>query len=84
MKKILPFLLPAALLLTIATGCSSTGYSGGSSSYYHRNAWEYDNYYRTGVNHYYNRPEARANARARASDRSGGAIRTGGGRGGRR
>ena len=48
--------------------------------YYHRNVWEYDNYYRTGVNHYYNRPEARANVRARAGSRPGGAIRAGGGR----
>ncbi len=73
------YLLSGALLLTIIAGCSSTGYSG-SSSYYHRNVWEYDNYYRTGVNHYYNRPEARANVRARAGTRPEGAVRAGGGR----
>ena len=82
MKKMIPFLyiLCVALLMSIVTGCSSTGYSG-STSYYNRNAWEYDNYYRSGVNHHYNRPAARANVRSTAGTRSGGAARSGGGRG---
>ena len=87
MKKMIPFLCMAcaALLLTIVTGCSSTGYSG-SSSHYHRNAWEYDNYYRSGVIHHYNRPAARANVRSGGGTRAGGAGggRGGGGGGGRR
>ncbi len=87
MKKMIPFLymICAVLLLSIATGCSSTGY-GGSTSYYHRNAWGYDNYYRSGVNNHYNRSAA-ANrtggaARAGAAARSGGGGRAGGGGGG--
>ena len=89
----IPFLCMAcaALLLTIVTGCSSTGYSGSSS--YHRNAWGYDNYYRSGVNNHYHRSAAanrsgkaaRAGAAARSGEggRSGGGGRGGGG-GGRR
>lgn len=74
------------LLMTISAGCSSTGYSGSSASY-HRNAWEYDNYYRSGVNRYYNRPAARANVRSDVRSRSGAAragaaARSGAGRGG--
>ena len=73
MKRMIPFfyIMCAALLMSIVTGCSSTGYSG-STSYYHRNAWEYDNYYRSGVNHHYNRPASRANVRSKAGTRSGG------------
>jgi len=85
MKKIIPFLyvMAAALLLTIVTGCSSTGYSG-SSSYYHENSWGYDNYYRSGVNRNYHRSEARAHAvsRSGAGRGGGGAGRGGGGGGG--
>ncbi len=67
------YMMFATLLMIIVTGCSSTGYSGGTS-HYHRNAWEYDNYYRSGANRHYNRPAARANVRAR------GAVRARGGR----
>ncbi len=65
MKKMIQLLYIACamLLLTIVTGCSSTGYSG-SSSYYHRNSWGYDNYYRSGVNRNYNRSNARAHVRS--------------------
>ncbi len=87
MKKMIPLLcmICAVLLLSIVTGCSSTGY-GGSTSYHHRNAWEYDNYYRSGVNNHYNR-SAVANrssgvTRAGAAARSGGGGRAGGGGGG--
>ena len=64
MKKMTPilYMMFATLLMIIVTGCSSTGYSGGSS--YHSNAWEYDNHYRSGANRHYNRPAARANARS--------------------
>ena len=84
MKRITPFLymMCAALLMIIVTGCNSTGYSG-SSSYYHRNAWEYDNYYRSGTNNHYNRTAARANVRSDVGTRAGGAARSGGGGGGR-
>lgn len=91
MKKLLPFLymLSAMLLLVILSGCSSTGYSGGAS-YHYNNSWEYDNYYRAGVNNYYNRAEVRENVRSEAGTRSrdtgaaraegaGGAARAGGG-----
>lgn len=80
MKKMTPFLymIFAALLMSTVAGCNSTGYSG-STSYYHRNAWEYDNYYRSGANHYYNRPAARANVRSEVGTRTGGAARAGGG-----
>lgn len=73
------YMMFATLLMITVPGCSSTGYSGGTS-YNHRNAWEYDNYYRSGANRHYNRPAARANVR------SGVGTRTGGGRsrGGRR
>jgi len=83
MKKMIPFLymICVALLLSIITGCSSTGY-GGSTSYYHRNAWEYDNYYRSGVNNHYNRSAARSNVRSGAANRSGGAARAGAARSG--
>ena len=89
MKRLIPlfYLTCIALLMTIVSSCSSTGYSGGAS-YYHRSAWDYDNYYRTGVNNHYNRSAARANVRAGAASRSGGAARagaaarSGGGRGG--
>lgn len=93
MKIVIPlfYFTFITLLLTILAGCSSTGYSG-STSYYHRNAWEYDNYYRSGVNRYYNRPAARADVRSDVRSRSGGAARAGAaarsgagrGRGGRR
>lgn len=78
MKTRVPFFYLAcgALLLAVCAGCSSTG-SYGSSSYYHRNAWEYDNYYRSGVNRYYNRPATRANVRSEIGTRSGGAARAG-------
>ncbi len=81
MKKMTPFLymLFAALLMIIVTGCSSTGYSRGTS-YNHRNAWEYDNYYRSGANRHYNRPAARANVRSGVGTRSGAGGRSGGGR----
>ena len=80
MKRMTPFLymIFTALLMIILAGCNSTGYSG-SSSYYHRNAWEYDNYYRSGANHHYNRSAARANVRSEAGTRAGGAARAGGG-----
>ena len=88
MKILLPlfYMTIITLLLTISAGCSSTGYSG-SSAYYHRNAWDYDNYYRTGVNRYYSRPAARANVRSDVGSRSGAAragaaARSGAGRGG--
>ena len=81
MKTRITYLLFGTLMLTILTGCSSSGYSG-SSTYYHHNVWEYDNYYRSGVNHYYNRPAVQADVRARTATRSGGAVRTGGARGG--
>ena len=76
MKKIVLFLyiIYATLLLTILTGCSSVGVSG-SSSYYHHNSWEYDNYYRSGANRHYNRTDAKAKVRSKASTRSGGATR---------
>ena len=89
MKRMIQFLyiMCAALLMSIATGCSSTGYSG-STSHYHRNGWEYDNYYRSGVNHHYNRSAAANRSgratRAGAAARSGGSGRGGGGGGGRR
>jgi len=75
MKKMIQFLyiVCTMLLLTIVTGCNSTGYSG-SSSYYHRNSWEYDNHYRSGVNRNYNRSKARANVRS-GGGRSGGGRR---------
>ncbi len=74
--KLLFYLTCIALLMTFVSSCSSTGYSGGAS-YYHSNAWEYDNYYRSGVNRYYSQPAARANVRAEAASRSGGAARAG-------
>jgi hypothetical protein len=85
MKRMTPFLymMCAALLMIIVTGCSSSGYSG-STSYYHRNAWDYDNYYRSEANHHYNRPAARANVRSEAGTRAGGGGRSGGGGGGGR
>ena len=78
MKIVIPlfYLTCIALLMTIVSSCSSTGYSGGAS-YYHRSAWEYDNYYRSGVNRHYNRPAARANVRSGAASHSGGAARAG-------
>jgi hypothetical protein len=81
MKRMTPilYMMFATLLMIIVTGCSSTGYSGGTS-YYHRNAWEYDNYYRSGANRHYNRPAARANVRSGAGTRSGAGGRAGGGR----
>jgi hypothetical protein len=83
MKRMTPilYMLFAALLMIIVTGCSSTGYSGGTS-YYHRNAWGYDNYYRSGASRHYNRPAARANVRSEVGSRTGGAARSGGGRSG--
>ena len=65
MKKVTPilYMMFATLLMIIVTGCSSTGYSGGTS-YSDRNAWGYDNDYRSGANRHYNRPAARANARS--------------------
>lgn len=70
------FLLCTMVLLVIATGCSSSGYSGGSSyyrghsDYYRGNSWDYDRYYRSGVNRHYRRPETRARAnRVRARRR---------------
>ena len=83
MLKILPFfyMICLAFLLFFTAGCSSTGYSG-NAGYYHRSGWDYDRYYRSGVNHHYNRPVARENvrsgAKARAGARAGG--RGGGGR----
>lgn len=53
-------------LLMFAAGCSSSGYSGGASyyhghsDYYRGNSWDYDRYYRSGVNRHYRRPETRA------------------------
>ncbi len=81
MKRMTPilYMMFATLLMIIVTGCSSTGYSGGTS-YYHRNAWEYDNYYRSGANRHYNRPAVRANVRSDVDARTGGAARSGGGR----
>ena len=81
MKKMTPilYMMFATLLMIIVTGCSSTGYSGGTS-YHHRNAWEYDNYYRSGANRHYNRPAARANVRSGGAARSGAGGRSGGGR----
>jgi hypothetical protein len=63
MKKIIQliYLMCAAILLTIVTGCSSTGYSG-SSSYYSGSSWGYDSYYRSGVNRHYSRSATRARA----------------------
>jgi hypothetical protein len=80
MKRMTPILYTmfAALLTIIVTGCSSTGYSGGTS-HYHRNAWEYDNYYRSGANRHYNRPAVRANVRSGRAARSR-RVRSGGGR----
>ncbi len=63
MKKTIQFLyvLAAALLFSIVTGCSSTGHSGShSSSYYGGSSWGYDSYYRTGVNRHYNRSVTRS------------------------
>lgn len=79
MKLLIPlfYLTCIALLMTVLSSCSSTGYSGGAS-YYHRSAWDYDNYYRAGVNNHYNRSAQRANVRSEAASRSGGAARAGG------
>ena len=79
MKLLIPlfYLTCIALLMTFLSSCSSTGYSGGAS-YYHRSAWDYDNYYRAGVNNHYNRSAQRANVRSEAASRSGGAARAGG------
>ncbi len=74
------YMMFAALLMIIVTGCSSTGYSGGTS-YHHRNSWDYDNHYRSGVNKNYNRSAA-AN-RSSGAARAGAAARSGGGGGGR-
>jgi len=76
MKKMttILYMMFATLLMIIVTGCSSTRYSGGTS-YYHRNAWGYDNYYRSGANRHYNRPAARANVRSGGGGRSGGGRR---------
>ncbi|MGI9536594.1 MAG: hypothetical protein ACR2PB_05960 [Desulfocapsaceae bacterium] len=91
MKLLLPFFYVTCivLLMTVVSSCSSTGYSGysGGASYYHRNSWDYDNYYRSGVNRHYNRSATRANVRSTAGSRSGAAragaaARSGGGRGG--
>ena len=79
------------LLLALAAGCSSTGsstvYGGHSTTYYHSNSWDYDDYYRDGVNRDYNR-RAAAGAAAVRSERQGGSFggggRGGGGRGGGR
>lgn len=63
MKNIIRFfyVLCCALLLTIVTGCGSTGYSGSySSSYYGGHSWGYDSYYRSGVSRNYNRSVTRA------------------------
>jgi hypothetical protein len=78
-------ILGGALLFLNLSGCSSTGYSG-SASYYHTNAWDYDRYYRSGVNQHYNRSAARSSVRSEAANRTGNAARSGGGRrgGGRR
>jgi hypothetical protein len=79
------YMMFAALLMIIVTGCSSTGYSGGTS-YHHRNSWNYDNHYRSGVNKNYNRSSgaARAGAAARSGGGGGGRAGGGGGGGGRR
>jgi hypothetical protein len=57
MKKMRLFLYAAcsALLLTIVAGCYSTGYYGGSATYYHGSSWGYDSYYRSGVNRHAHR-----------------------------
>lgn len=76
MKKMLLFLylMWTMLLLANVTGCSSTGYSGSTGYYHdnHRNSWNYDTYYRSGVNRNSNRAAASVH------------VRSGGGRAGSR
>ena len=63
MKKLLRlFLLFLPVLLL--SGCGSAYYSGSSRHYYggsrhYRSSWDYDDYYRSRVNRYYNRNEVR-------------------------
>ncbi len=85
MKKMIRFfyVVCATFLLTIATGCSSTGYSGGSS-YHNRNSWDYDNYYRSGVDRNYERAAARAHVGSGGREGGRGGGRGGGGGGGGR
>ncbi len=81
MKKIKMFLfmIGAALLLSGLTGCGSTGYYGGSTTYY-RNSWDYDRYYRSGVNRHYHRSNVNVNRSSRSVNRSRAVHRSGGGR----
>lgn len=79
----------AVLLMTSVIGCSSSG-SGGSAGYYRGSSWDYDNYYRSGVNRHYrdssNREHARSKAKSAGRGAAGGGRTGGGGRagGGRR
>ncbi len=59
------------LLSALLSGCGSGYYSGSSRHYYggsryYRSSWDYDDYYRSRVNHYYNRNEVRRAVRREA------------------
>ena len=97
MIRILLCVICAAFLLGL-TSCGSGGYSAGYStgpSYYYRDSWDYDRYYRSRVDYHYSRDRARSRVssedRARirseaASRRGSGEVRSRAGRagGGRR
>lgn len=78
--KMFLFMIGTALLLSGLTGCGSSGYYGSSVSYSHRNSWDYDRYYRSGVSRHYHRTDVHRSTnsvnRSRAVHRS----RSGGGR----
>ena len=81
MKKIKMFLfmIGTALLLTALMGCTSGGYYSSSVGYSYGNSWDYDRYYRSGVDRHYYRSDVRRSTnsvnRSRAVHRSGGGRR---------
>ena len=81
MKMVL-YMIGTVLLLAFLTGCTSGVYYGGSSSYYHRNSWDYDRYYRSGVNRHYQRTNVNVHRSTNSVNRSRSVhrSRSGGGR----
>lgn len=77
--KLFLYMIGTALLLATLSGCSSSGYYYGGSTTYYRNSWDYDRYYRSGVNRHYHRTDVRRSTnsvnRSRAVHRSGGGRR---------
>lgn len=79
MKMVL-YMIGTVLLLATFTGCSSSGYYYGGSTTYHRNSWDYDRYYRSGVNRHYHRTNVNVHRSTNSVNRSRSVHRSGGGR----